>query len=97
MMKCYVSTAPPSARGIYDTWSACSVEGGLGRLEPLANRAGEERRVAGRDVPILGVKWRPFVQFVYLPMWVSAPDPGVARAVFVGPSTAAVRDRGRRA
>jgi hypothetical protein len=52
---------------------------------------------AGRDVRILGVKWRPFVQFVYLPMWASAPDPGVTRAVFVGPSTAAVRDRGRRA
>jgi viroplasmin and RNaseH domain-containing protein len=23
MMKCYVVTAPPSARGIYDTWAAC--------------------------------------------------------------------------
>jgi hypothetical protein len=28
-------------------------------------------------VPTLGVNWRPFVQFVYLPMWNVAPDPGV--------------------
>ena len=32
---------------------------------------------ADHDVPLLGLKWRPFVQFVYLPMWASAPDPGV--------------------
>jgi hypothetical protein len=32
---------------------------------------------ADHDVPLLGRKWRPFVQFVYLPMWAAAPDPGV--------------------
>ncbi len=32
---------------------------------------------ADHDVPLLGVKWHPFVQFVYLPMWAAAPDPGV--------------------
>ena len=28
------------------------------------------------EVPTLGVKWHRFVQFVYLPMWQVAPDPG---------------------
>ena len=28
------------------------------------------------QVPTLGVKWHRFVQFVYLPMWQVAPDPG---------------------
>ena len=28
------------------------------------------------EVPTLGVKWHRFVQFVYLPMWQIAPDPG---------------------
>jgi hypothetical protein len=32
---------------------------------------------ADHGVPLLGLKWRPFVQFVYLPMWAPAPDPGV--------------------
>jgi hypothetical protein len=27
-------------------------------------------------VPTLGVKWHPFIQFIYLPMWDVAPDPG---------------------
>ena len=28
------------------------------------------------EVPTLGVKWHQFVQFVYMPMWNVAPDPG---------------------
>ncbi len=32
---------------------------------------------ADHGVPLLGLPWRPFVQFVYLPMWAPAPDPGV--------------------
>ena len=28
------------------------------------------------EVPTLGVKWHRFIQFVYLPMWDVAPDPG---------------------
>jgi hypothetical protein len=28
------------------------------------------------EVPTLGVKWHSFMQFVYLPMWNAAPDPG---------------------
>lgn len=28
------------------------------------------------DVPTLGLTWHPFTQFVYLPMWEPAPDPG---------------------
>jgi hypothetical protein len=28
------------------------------------------------EVPTLGVKWHPFLQFVYLPMWNAASDPG---------------------
>ncbi len=28
------------------------------------------------EVPTLDLKWRPFVQFVHLPMWSVAPDPG---------------------
>src|ERR1039457_3979115 len=27
-------------------------------------------------VPTLGLKWRPFLPFVYLPMWEASPDPG---------------------
>jgi hypothetical protein len=27
-------------------------------------------------VPTLGLTWRPFLPFVYLPMWEAAPDPG---------------------
>jgi hypothetical protein len=27
-------------------------------------------------VPTLGLNWRPFIQFVYLPIWQVAPDPG---------------------
>lgn len=30
---------------------------------------------ADHNVPLLGLKWRRFVQFVYLPMWAAAPDP----------------------
>jgi hypothetical protein len=32
---------------------------------------------ADHDVPLLDLNWRRFVQFVYLPMWAAAPDPGV--------------------
>ncbi len=28
------------------------------------------------EVPTLGLPWQPFVQFLYLPMWTVAPDPG---------------------
>jgi hypothetical protein len=28
------------------------------------------------EVPTLGVAWRPFLPFVYLPMWEDSPDPG---------------------
>jgi len=28
------------------------------------------------EVPTLGLTWRPFLPFVYLPMWEAAPDPG---------------------
>jgi hypothetical protein len=28
------------------------------------------------EVPTLGLRWRPFLPFVYLPMWEAAPDPG---------------------
>jgi hypothetical protein len=28
------------------------------------------------EVPTLGVRWHPFIQFVYLPMWHVASDPG---------------------
>lgn len=28
------------------------------------------------EVPTLGIKWHPFMQFVYLPMWDLTPDPG---------------------
>src|SRR5260370_40961452 len=32
---------------------------------------------ADHDVPLMGVKWHPFVRFVCLPMWAAARDPGV--------------------
>jgi hypothetical protein len=38
--------------------------------------AGTKLRDVDCAVPTLGVTWHPFVQFVYLPMWTSAPDPG---------------------
>ncbi len=28
------------------------------------------------EVPTFGLKWQPFIQFVYLPLWQAAPDPG---------------------
>lgn len=28
------------------------------------------------EVPTLGVNWHPFLQFVYLPIWDTSPDPG---------------------
>ncbi len=28
------------------------------------------------EAPRLGLRWRPFLPFVYLPMWEAAPDPG---------------------
>jgi hypothetical protein len=28
------------------------------------------------EAPTLGLRWRPFLPFVYLPMWEAAPDPG---------------------
>lgn len=37
MMKCYVVTAPPSARGIYDTWPACEAAEELKRLVVVAD------------------------------------------------------------
>src|SRR5207302_9870206 len=38
--------------------------------------AGTKLHDADCEVPTLGVKWHQFVQFVYLPMWDVAPDPG---------------------
>ena len=41
-MKCYVVTAPPSIRGIYDTWAACdaAVDGVAGaRYQSVPNRS----------------------------------------------------------
>ena len=38
--------------------------------------AGTKLNDADCEVPTLGVNWRPFTQFVYLPMWDVAPDPG---------------------
>jgi hypothetical protein len=40
--------------------------------------SGTKVQEADCEVPTLGVKWHPFVQFVYLPMWDVAPDPGPA-------------------
>ena len=28
------------------------------------------------DAPTLGLRWRPFLPLVYLPMWTARPDPG---------------------
>ena len=38
--------------------------------------AGMKVHDADCGVPTLGVKWHRFIQFVYLPMWDVAPDPG---------------------
>jgi hypothetical protein len=38
--------------------------------------AGTRLHSPGCEVPTLGLTWRPFLQFVYLPMWEEAPDPG---------------------
>lgn len=37
-------------------------------------------KIHDRDsvVPTLGVEWRPFAPFVYLPLWNVDPDPGPA-------------------
>lgn len=40
--------------------------------------AGTRLGQADCGVPTLGVTWHPFLQFVYLPMWRPAPDPGAA-------------------
>jgi hypothetical protein len=38
--------------------------------------AGTNLQASDCDVPTLGLNWRPFRQFVYLPLWEAAPDPG---------------------
>jgi hypothetical protein len=39
--------------------------------------AGTNMHQPDSEVPTLGLKWRPFVQFVYMPMWKAASDPGM--------------------
>lgn len=34
----------------------------------------------GSETPTLGIEWRPFTPFVYLPLWSVDPDPGAAAA-----------------
>ncbi len=43
--------------------------------------AGTKLHDADCEVPTLGLKWHPFLQFVYLPLWKPGPDPG-AQAPF---------------
>lgn len=38
--------------------------------------AGTKLHDADCEVPTLGIRWKPFLQFVYLPMWTVTPAPG---------------------
>jgi hypothetical protein len=40
--------------------------------------AGNKLHAPDCQVPTLGLIWHPFLQFVYLPMWETAPEPGPA-------------------
>jgi hypothetical protein len=55
--------------------SALTLDMGI-RNHDVFLTAGTKLNDGDCEVPALGVKWRTFIQFVYLPMWNVAPDPG---------------------